>query len=288
MVRRWLLPVVLLTSILTLLLIGCGGGSNPDEVTPQAIVTNMVVVAFNELGMHCMNKDFSKLMILPPYNTLRAQVIRRGAEPEIVQSGVSVTYKVPSSTHSADKTNFWTYAAQLLGNALAPNVGLTGNRLSGSMASMGDGRYEVTGIPVTPITDAGKLNPYQLANVVVKAGGVTTATTRAVLPVSWEISCNLCHSAPGGADLDILRTHDRLHETALVDSLPLSEVSYTSSASEAERAVASGEATAAFLVRPPTVEQVEEFARAGARMPPKSTYFFPKLTSGLLLSPLDE
>jgi uncharacterized protein (DUF1015 family) len=77
-------------------------------------------------------------------------------------------------------------------------------------------------------------------------------------------------------------------DTALVDSLPLSEVAYTASAAEAERAVSSGEATAAFLVRPPTVQQVEEFARAGVRMPPKSTYFFPKLTSGLLLSPFDE
>src|SRR5262245_3737542 len=79
-----------------------------------------------------------------------------------------------------------------------------------------------------------------------------------------------------------------LLDTALVDSLPLSEVEYTASAAEAERAVSSGEATAAFIVRPPTVRQVEEFARAGVRMPPKSTYFFPKLTSGLLLSPFDE
>jgi uncharacterized protein (DUF1015 family) len=77
-------------------------------------------------------------------------------------------------------------------------------------------------------------------------------------------------------------------DTALVDSLPLADVEYTASAAEAERAVASGEATAAFLVRPPTVQQVEEFARAGVRMPPKSTYFFPKLTSGLLFSPFDE
>ena len=77
-------------------------------------------------------------------------------------------------------------------------------------------------------------------------------------------------------------------DSALVDSLPLSEVEYTASATEAERAVASGKATAAFLVRPPTVQQVEEFARAGVRMPPKSTYFFPKLTSGLFLSPFDE
>jgi uncharacterized protein (DUF1015 family) len=77
-------------------------------------------------------------------------------------------------------------------------------------------------------------------------------------------------------------------DTALVDSLPLEAVAFTPSAAGAEQAVASGAASAAFLVRPPTVGQVEEFARAGVRMPQKSTYFFPKLTSGLLLSPFDE
>jgi uncharacterized protein (DUF1015 family) len=77
-------------------------------------------------------------------------------------------------------------------------------------------------------------------------------------------------------------------DTALVDSLPLEGVEFTPSADGAERAVATGQAAAAFLVRPPTVQQVEEFARAGVRMPQKSTYFFPKLTSGLLLSPFDE
>ena len=46
-------------------------------------------------------------------------------------------------------------------------------------------------------------------------------------------------------------------------TLSLEEVVYTPSAAEAERAVTSGEATAAFLVRAPTVEQVEAFARAG-------------------------
>jgi uncharacterized protein (DUF1015 family) len=77
-------------------------------------------------------------------------------------------------------------------------------------------------------------------------------------------------------------------DTALVDTLPLERVGYTPSEAEARRAVASGEATAAFLVRAPTVEQVEASARAGERMPPKSTYFFPKLTSGLVFSPFDE
>jgi uncharacterized protein (DUF1015 family) len=77
-------------------------------------------------------------------------------------------------------------------------------------------------------------------------------------------------------------------DTALVDALPLEGVRYTADADEARRAVASGAAKAAFIVRPPTIEQVEAFARAGERMPQKSTYFFPKLAAGLLFSPFDE
>ena len=78
-----------------------------------------------------------------------------------------------------------------------------------------------------------------------------------------------------------------LHTTAL-DGLPLGELGFTASAAEAERAVSDGRAQAAALVRPPTVEQVEAVALAGETMPQKSTYFFPKLTSGLLFSPFDE
>jgi uncharacterized protein (DUF1015 family) len=65
------------------------------------------------------------------------------------------------------------------------------------------------------------------------------------------------------------------------------EVRYTPSAEEARAAVDSGEAEAAFLLRPPTVEQVAAVAEAGKTMPQKSTFFYPKLTSGLLLLPLD-
>jgi uncharacterized protein (DUF1015 family) len=42
----------------------------------------------------------------------------------------------------------------------------------------------------------------------------------------------------------------------------------------------------AFLLRPTPVGQVREVAAAGETMPPKSTYFFPKLLSGLLFNPL--
>jgi uncharacterized protein (DUF1015 family) len=48
-----------------------------------------------------------------------------------------------------------------------------------------------------------------------------------------------------------------------------------------------GDASAAFLLRAPTVEQVRAVAAAGAVMPQKSTYFFPKLYSGFLINPLD-
>jgi uncharacterized protein (DUF1015 family) len=65
------------------------------------------------------------------------------------------------------------------------------------------------------------------------------------------------------------------------------EVRYTPDAAEARAAVDAGEAEAAFLLRPPTVEQVSAVARAGKVMPQKSTFFYPKLTSGLLFMPLD-
>ena len=58
-------------------------------------------------------------------------------------------------------------------------------------------------------------------------------------------------------------------------------------ADEARAAVDAGEAEAAFLLRPPTVEQVAAVARGRRVMPQKSTFFYPKLTSGLLFMPLD-
>lgn len=55
---------------------------------------------------------------------------------------------------------------------------------------------------------------------------------------------------------------------------------------EALRVVRSGEYDAAFLMRPTPIEQVRDVAAEGENMPPKSTYFFPKLLTGLLLNPL--
>jgi len=42
----------------------------------------------------------------------------------------------------------------------------------------------------------------------------------------------------------------------------------------------------AFLLNPPSVQEVREVALAGEKMPPKSTYFYPKLLSGLVMRAL--
>jgi uncharacterized protein (DUF1015 family) len=64
-------------------------------------------------------------------------------------------------------------------------------------------------------------------------------------------------------------------------------VSYTIDGRAALSAVSSGATAGAFLLNPPTVYDVERISNAGATMPEKSTYFYPKLQTGLLLNPLD-
>ncbi len=184
-----------------------------------------VVFGYNELGMHCMNQDFSEFMILPPFNTLRAQVIRRAVEPSIVTSGVTVRYFLANNTHSTDKTNFWNYSQALFGTALAPDVGLTGNRLRGTMVSRqagGHNDWEASGVPVTPVDDDGRENSYPLATILVERNGQIVAGTQAVIPVSWEISCQICHAnSTESVGRDMLRKHDTRHATNLLANMPV-------------------------------------------------------------------
>jgi uncharacterized protein (DUF1015 family) len=61
---------------------------------------------------------------------------------------------------------------------------------------------------------------------------------------------------------------------------------YARSTEEALQLVRSGAYEAAFFMRPTPVAQVRDVAAAGENMPPKSTFFFPKLLTGLLFSKL--
>ena len=80
----------------------------------------------------------------------------------------------------------------------------------------------------------------------------------------------------------------------LRDALEMSEddishlrgLDYSKSLDDAIERVQSGEADAGFFMRATPVEQVREVAAAGESMPPKSTYFYPKVPTGLVFNPL--
>jgi uncharacterized protein (DUF1015 family) len=78
--------------------------------------------------------------------------------------------------------------------------------------------------------------------------------------------------AVDGSELDV----------QLVDRLGHEGISYTPDWQEAVRAVDEGEAEVAVLMRPTRIEDVFAVAQRGETMPQKSTYFYPKLVSGLL------
>ena len=71
-----------------------------------------------------------------------------------------------------------------------------------------------------------------------------------------------------------------------IEQYEMEGVEFTPDAEDAIKAVDENEAQLVFLVRAPTVEQVLTYASRGETMPKKTTYFYPKLTSGLLLLPL--
>jgi hypothetical protein len=177
-----------------------------------------VVISWNDLGMHCYNRDFQDLAVLPPYNTLWAQVIRRGDPPQLVTSGITISYNFPDNTYSVGKSNFWEYDQQLFGVDLSPNVGLAGKGLAGKM-DLVDDHFIAEGIPLTEFTDSNPTvrEPYQLAVVVVEdAQKNELARNDVVAPVSTEMHCDYCHYdnaieniATGKVETNILTLHDR-------------------------------------------------------------------------------
>jgi uncharacterized protein (DUF1015 family) len=76
-------------------------------------------------------------------------------------------------------------------------------------------------------------------------------------------------------------------DTELVERVGRDGIGYTPDADEAIARVRAGEADCAFLLRATRIEDVFDHARRGLTMPPKSTYFFPKLVSGLLFHPVE-
>lgn len=186
---------------------------NAPAPAPSFATGDHVVLSWNDLGMHCMNLSHQRLSVLPPFNNLFAQVIRRGdanTAPFLAPAGVSVEYSFPSNTTSATKVDFWTWAPQLFGVSLPPDIGLTGKGLSGSLDPEG-AHFVARGIPLTPFPDAtpGVEDPYQRALVIARdPQGAELGRSAPVVPVSIEMGCVSagCHSS----ETAILDSHERV------------------------------------------------------------------------------
>jgi len=181
------------------------------------------VVATNDLGMHCVDADFSVFSILPPYNVVNAQVLRRSGtdKPSVVNSSL-VTLRYESvrdasgsinSTSKGGKTNFWQYAPRVYGAALADGQGLKGLYMPADAPTAaqrtfawdsGGGLFKAEGVPILPVDDARNVNRYPLMRIVAieKATGRRVASTDVVLPVSEETTCQNCHATGTAAARD--------------------------------------------------------------------------------------
>jgi hypothetical protein len=200
------------------------------EPTPTATpmstpTTDYVIVGWNDLGMHCYDREYADIAVLPPYNNLWAQVILRGDPPQIVTDGITVTYSIQDNSYSVGKTNFWSYAQALFGVNLPANIGLKGKGLAGTMDLSGN-HFLAEGVPVTEFRDSDLSTPYyfQLADLVVKdlATNSVLGKTTIVVPISSEMRCDVCHDEPyTNFRLNILSKHDEEEGTNLVSQRPV-------------------------------------------------------------------
>jgi mono/diheme cytochrome c family protein len=188
-----------------------------------------VLLAWNDLGMHCISDCDPWFILLPPANTLEAQLIRRGPAPQIISEGVELRYRVEEGFESPSKhVEFWKFAESYFGSKLEENVGLAGNGMSGTFEWNADRNSFIAGmIPVVPYNDDGSFNPYPMFYIeaVDVAKGEVLMMTKAVAPVSTEMGCRNCHSGgwrvngiSGVADetaINILKAHDRINGTEL-------------------------------------------------------------------------
>jgi len=198
--------------LLCLALILCAAHARPASAASAA------VAGWNNLGMHCMDSDYSVFSILPPYNTIEAQLIVAG---KLVTngSGYTISYEAvadPDGSFNATamgKGNFYTYAMALYGASLAPEMGLAGWAMPGTNNVPQGMLFEETnhpaagvavrvnwfraeGIPIAPYDDAHNKNAYPVMRIIARnASSQAIATNDIVLPVSDEMDCRACHAS---------------------------------------------------------------------------------------------
>lgn len=183
--------------------------------------TTWQVLGWNNLGMHCMDNDYSVFSILPPYNTVHAQIVwGSGGTAHLVRTNVGYAVSFAAiadpagslNTTAVGKGNFWTYVPQLLGQTLGPNAGVDLSAAGYPQSFMPGAantpqllRYESAagwfaayGVPITPYDDQMRKNTYPLMRLSASNGNTRVATSDIVLPVSDEMDCRLCHGSGAG------------------------------------------------------------------------------------------
>jgi len=200
-----------------------------------------------------MDADYSVMAILPPYNTVHAQLIDPSGKLVDAPTGITITYEAIAdpqgsvNTSSIGKTNFWDFVVNLFGAGLAPDEGLAGFDMPGTANTPQELVWEAEhqwftaeGIPMTPYDDDQGKNYYPMMRLVARDGsGQILASTDIVLPVSDEMDCRSCHGSGSGpaaepasgwvwdanAETDyrrnVLRLHDELERSnqTFVDAL---------------------------------------------------------------------
>lgn len=89
-------------------------------------------------------------------------------------------------------------------------------------------------------------------------------------------------------DLDVSIIHSAIFDELLGINSEEGNITYVKDAEEAESLVRNGSHAAAFILNPTRVEQMKAVAEHGEVMPQKSTYFYPKLLTGLVVNKLGE
>jgi len=176
-----------------------------------------VVLATNDLGMHCIDREFSVFSILPLFNVVEAQVLRKNATgmPTLLDGDdVEVRYspvadsKGSINTKSIGKSGFWSHIQALFGLGREAGQGILGAYMPADAPAPGPQPFaynaarewfEALGIPITDIDDAGATNAYPMLRVSAfdKQTGGFLGRLDAVVPVSSETDCRSCHVTGG-------------------------------------------------------------------------------------------
>jgi uncharacterized protein (DUF1015 family) len=111
-----------------------------------------------------------------------------------------------------------------------------------------------------------------LVEAVAESGALALVTDRDV----WLLTPREQTYAEAGSDLDSSLV------ALAVEAVPEARLSYVHDWRTAVSSVRAGEADAAVLLRPVKVNQISDWAHARRRMPPKSTFFYPKPRTGMV------